>query len=85
MITVEGYKQVDYTLLNNKIREAWKVSGKQQKDIAKEIGMNTTTFHNTFTKRASDEVVTEVLNAVGLDGFIVLVKGERYYYLKQNN
>ncbi len=88
MIKVEGYKIVEYLELQKKLHNAFEQSEKNHIQIAVEVGIKSSlTIKNAFNldeKSVSDKVLTQVMKNVGVDGFIVWVKGERRYYLSNN-
>lgn len=86
MITIKGYKEVDYDTFQGNLYDAFKRSGKTYFKIAGEIQVNSTQTPANAIKSnrqvVSDEILTSIMQSVGLKGFIIWVLGLRYYYIK---
>lgn len=88
MITVKGYKEVEFIYFQSTLYNAYKRSGKTYFQVAGDIEVNSTqTPANALTAKSeqivSDDILSRVMNSVGLDGFIVWALGKRTYFLKK--
>jgi len=87
MIPITGYKQVEYAEFKTALNDKFENSKKTKLLIASEIGVDSTnSVRNTFTDKkqtSSDKVLTSVMKAVGLSGFVLWVFGKKYYYIKK--
>lgn len=88
MITVKGYNAVDYETFQGILYDAYKRSAKTYFQIANEIDVNSTqTPINAITankQMVRDDILTKVMESIGVDGFIHSHKGEKYYYIKNS-
>lgn len=85
MITIKGYRQVEYPDFQLALQKASNNSEKTTIQIAAEIGVGTVeTARNAFSEeqKVSDKVLTAVMKSVGLSGFVVWIFGKKYYYIK---
>lgn len=86
MITIKGYTQVDYQTFQGNLYDAFRRSGKKYFQIASEIKVQSTqTPANAIRSNkqmVSDEILTSIMQSVGLKGFVIWVLGLRYYYIK---
>lgn len=94
MIKITGYREVNYSQLIEAILASKKESGKSDVQIAADINVSTTnTVKNAFRvdeygQKVSDRVLTNIMQSVELDGFVLSIKGGKYYYIsnkKQKN
>ena len=84
MITISGYKQIEYVDLAQTLYEYFLDSGKKEIQIATELGLDSpNTIRNAFhptEQRVSDKALTGVMKSVGLNGTVVWENGTRQYY-----
>lgn len=91
MIKITGYREVNYSQLIEAILASKKESGKSDVQIAADINVSTTnTVKNAFRvdeygQKVSDKVLTNIMQSVDLDGFVLSIKGGKYYYIQDNN
>jgi hypothetical protein len=87
MIPIKGYEQVEYTDFKAALQANFTKSKKTKLQIASEIKVDSTnSVRNTFTdvkQTSSDKVLTSVMKAVGLSGFVIWIFGKKYYYIKK--
>ncbi len=87
MITITGYSPTNYKSFIAKLNECFEQSGKLPITVASEIKVKTPmTVKNAlmdYQQIVSDEVLTKVMKSVGMDGFVLFIKGEKYYYVKK--
>jgi hypothetical protein len=87
MIQVQGYKEVSYSGLQKEMDYRFEASDFTEIEIAIAVKVKSTaTIKNAFRKDAqivSDEVMTNVMKVIGVDGFILWVNAKRFYYIKQ--
>jgi hypothetical protein len=87
MIKITGYREVNYSQLIEAILASKKESGKSDVQIAADINVSTTnTVKNAFRvdeygQKVSDKVLTNIMQSVELDGFVLSIKGGKYYYI----
>lgn len=83
---VDGFKKVDYPTLQEEIKKVYDSDKLPEIKIASDINVKSVqTVKNAFSPTdqiVSDQVLTNILDMVGLDSFIVWEKGERTYYIK---
>jgi hypothetical protein len=88
MIKIPEYKQVNFLDFQTTLNSAYKVSGKPKIQIAADINVKSpATVSNALEgdkQVVSDEVLTSVMRSIGLVGFVLWVRGRRYYYIKAN-
>lgn len=88
MIKITGYREVSYSQLIEAILASKKEIGKSDLKIAAEINVSTTnTVKNAFRvdeygQKVSDKVLTNIMQSVDLDGFVLSIKGGKYYYIQ---
>lgn len=88
MIKITGYREVNYSQLIEAILASKKESGKSDVQIAADINVSTTnTVKNAFRvdeygQKVSDKVLTNIMQSVDLDGFVLSIKGGKYYYIQ---
>lgn len=86
MIKIAGYKQVEYLKLLEVMEERQKESGKSDIQVAADINVNTsTTVKNAFAiegQMVSDKVLTNIMESIGLNGFVLVFNGTKYYYIQ---
>jgi len=85
MITVKGYSEVGYDTLYGRLFDAFKRSGKTYFKVAQEMNVNSTqTAINAISNpnKVSDSTLTDAMRCVGLDGFVLISQGLKYYYVK---
>lgn len=87
MITITGYTEIEFSAFIKKLNKCFIESGKSHIEIAIEIKAKTPqTIKNSlhdYEQNVSDEKLTKVAKSVGLDGFILWYKGEKYFYVKK--
>lgn len=86
MVLITGYKKVNYSEFQTALHRSFADCGKAWVDIASEVHVKTPiTVKNAFKtdkQIVSDEVLTSIMNSVGLEGGIWWNKTERNYYIK---
>lgn len=86
MELAKGYKQVSYNELQSELRSTYEISGKSYVDLAYELEVKSiSTAQNSFafdTQVVSDQILTKVFDCLGFNAFVVWMKGERNYYIK---
>lgn len=86
MIEIKGYKNLNYKDFQTKLHQSFSECGKSTMQVAADIKVKSpTTAQNAFgteKQLVSDEVMTNVMEAVGLSGFILWAFGTRQYYVK---
>ncbi len=86
MITVKGYTEVGFDIFCGNLYDAFKRSGKTYFKIAQEMNVNSTqTAINAIKtpQMVSDGRLTDAMRCVGMDGFIVIAEGLKFYYIKK--
>jgi hypothetical protein len=87
MIQIQGYKEVSYSSFQKVMDLQFEKSELTEIEIALAIKVKSTaTIKNAFrkdTQIVSDEVMTNVMKAIELEGFILWVNAKRFYYIKQ--
>lgn len=85
MVSIKGYERVDYETFQTQLHKKFVDSDKSNVDIASEVKVKTpVTVKNAFRtdkQIVSDEILTAIMNCIGLDGNIVWSKRERMYYI----
>jgi len=83
---LEGFKKVDYNTLQSEIKKVYDSDQVPEIQIAAQINVKSVqTVKNAFQpdkQVVSDEILTNILNALGLNSFIIWQNGERTYYIK---
>lgn len=83
---IDGFKKVDYGTLQTELKKANSAADIPALKIAAQINVNSVqTVWNAFNiekQSVSDEVLSNVLDVLGIESFIVWQKGERNYYIK---
>jgi len=86
MIQINNYKEVKYSIFQKAMDLELASSEIQEIEIAVKVGVKATaTIKNAFrkdTQVVSDEVMTKIMEVIGLDGFILWANGKRFYYIK---
>jgi hypothetical protein len=86
MIEINNYKAVSYSAFQKEMDYFFSKSELKEIEIAIKVGLKSTaTVKNAFRKDAqivSDEVMTNIMGVINLDGFILWNKGKRIYYIK---
>lgn len=89
MVSVQGYKMVDYQKFQEQLHRSFSTCGKTNIDIASEVRVKTpVTVKNAFRtdkQIVSDDLLTAIMQSVGLGGFILWNKKERFYYIPKTN
>lgn len=87
MIKITGYDPIQYRHFIGKLRECIEQSEKHMIKIATEINIKSTlTITNSLNEQqqvVSDKVLTGIMKSVGMDGFVLWFKGEKYFYVKK--
>lgn len=87
MIQIQGYKEVTYSGLQKEMDYKFGESEFTEIEIAMAVKVKSTaTVKNAFrkdTQIVSDEVMTNIMKVIGVEGFILWVNAKRFYYLKQ--
>lgn len=87
-MNITGYEKVSYKLLQGHLQKKYAEyrNGKEEMDLALAIKVNSPqTVRNAFNDKmqvVSDAVLTNVMSAIGFDGFTLWVNGRRLYYVK---
>jgi len=83
---IDGFKKIDYNTLQQEIKRVYNSEEVPEIQIAAQINVKSVqTVKNAFIPEnqvVSDEVMTNVLKALGLNSFIIWQNGERNYYIK---
>lgn len=85
MITVKGYSEVGFEVLCGNIYDAFQRSKKTYMNLAQEMNVNSTQTAMNVIKNpqlVSDGTLTDAMRCVGVQGFIVIAEGLKFYYLK---
>lgn len=86
MIQVTDYRQVSLSVFQKEMDNHFDKSGLKDIEIALAIGVKSTaTVRNGFRKDAqvvSDEVLTNIMQTIKLDGFVLWKNGKRFYYIR---
>ena len=87
MITITGYKQVEFSIFTKALIAAFETSEKSYVQVAADINVKAVdTARNAFRcdrQIVSDEVLTNVMKSISLPGMVIWIYGKKYYYLKQ--
>lgn len=83
---LEGFKKIDYQGLQAEIKKVYDPKEVPEIQIAAQINVKSVqTVKNAFNSAGqvvSDEILTNILNALGLNSFIIWQNGQRTYYIK---
>lgn len=86
---IKGFKKVTYEQLQSELHKKSADKDKSHIQIAVDIDIKSVnTIKNAFETEkqiVSDQVLTNVMNAYDLDGFVLWGNGERNYYLSTKN
>jgi hypothetical protein len=86
MVKITGYKLVNYSDFQKKLHISYVDSKKSLVDLSSCVGVRSqATVNNCFNTTAqmvSDNVLTKLMDCLGMDGFILWHKGLRTYYIK---
>ena len=86
---VKGYKPVSYPELKKELNKALETSGKKYPELAVAAELNSTQsisfVFDADEQKVSDKVLTSVLTAVNLGGFVMWIGGEKHYFIKTKN
>jgi hypothetical protein len=86
MIKIPEYKQVNFLDFQIALNSTYKACGKPKIQIAADINVKSpATVSNALEgekQTVSDEVLTAVMRSIGLGGFVLWVRGVRYYYVR---
>lgn len=86
MQNIQDYKQVTYSQFQDAMDIAMSKSCFKEIEIALKVGLKSSaTVRNAFrkdTQIVSDEVMTNIMSIIGLDGFILWFNAKRHYYVK---
>jgi hypothetical protein len=86
MIQVNDYRQVNFSAFQKEMDSHFDNSKLKDIEIALAVGVKSTaTVRNAFRKDAqvvSDEVLTNIMQTIKLDGFVLWNKGKRFYYIR---
>lgn len=88
IMKVTGYKQVSYDLLQELMGEKFNNYKEVHTEIQLAVAINVKspqTVRNAFQKdmqMVSDEVLTTLIEAIGINGCVIWEKGVRNYYVK---
>lgn len=87
MIEIKGYLNVSYTDFQKEMDSHFYRCNLKELQIALSVGLKSiATVKNAFRKDnqiVSDEVMTNIMQLIDLNGFIFWQKGKRFYYIKQ--
>ena len=87
MIQIQGYKEVTYSGLQKEMDVKFENTELTEIEVAIAVKVKSTaTVKNAFRKDSqivSDEVMTNIMKVIGVDGFILWVNAKRFYYIKQ--
>ncbi len=86
---IKGYKPVPYSDFAKGLKDAFDSSGKNYPELAVAAEVNSTqTIKNAFQTEdqiVSDQLMTKILDSLNMNGFILYLKGEKYYFVKSKN
>jgi hypothetical protein len=86
MIQVNDYRQVNFSAFQKEMDFHFDNCELKDIEIALAVGVKSTaTVRNAFRKDAqvvSDEVLTNIMQTIKLDGFVLWNKGKRFYYIR---
>jgi hypothetical protein len=86
MIQVNDYRQVNFISFQKEMDAHFDKCELKDIEIALAVGVKSTaTVRNAFRKDAqvvSDEVLTNIMQTIKLDGFVLWNKGKRFYYIR---
>lgn len=86
MITIKGYKQIDYDALQGVLFDAYKRSKKTYFKLAKEANVNSTqTPINAITskeQKVSDDKLIKIAKLIGVDMAKLYDETGAFYYIK---
>lgn len=86
MINIQGYRELNYSAFQKEMGSYFANSEIKDIEIAVKVGLKSTaTVRNAFrtdTQIVSDEVMTKIMKLINIEGFILWVEGNRYYYVK---
>jgi len=87
MIQINGYLNVSYSTFQKEMDASFEKSQLKELEIALSVGLKSiATVKNAFRKDnqiVSDEVMSKIMQLIGIDGFILWIQGTRFYYIKQ--
>jgi len=85
-LTVKGYRQAGYGEIQLRLFDKFKESKKSYVELAYELDVRSvSTAQNILTSDTqivSDELLSKVINLLGINAFVIWVNGERNYYIK---
>lgn len=83
---MNDYTEVKYPAFQKAMDEKFTALNVKEIEIAMKVGLKSVaTVKNAFRKDVqvvSDEVMSRVMDIIGLDGFVVWRSGKRFYYIK---
>lgn len=86
MIQVNDYRQVSFSAFQKEMDIYFDKCELKDIEIALAVGVKSTaTVRNAFrkdTQVVSDEVLTNIMQTIKLDGFVLWNKGKRFYYIR---
>lgn len=86
MNNMNDYTEVKYPAFQKAMDEKFTALNVKEIEIAMKVGLKSVaTVKNAFRKDVqvvSDEVMSRVMDIIGLDGFVVWRSGKRFYYIK---
>lgn len=86
MIEIQGYNRLNYAKLQTEVDSRFANCNLTELELALKLGLKSiATIKNSFRKDSqivSDEVMSGVMELIGLRGFVLWFNGERYYYVK---
>lgn len=86
MIQVNDYRQVSFSAFQKEMDAHFDKSELKDIEIALAVGVKSTaTVRNAFRKDAqivSDEVLTNIMQTIKLEGFVLWKNGKRFYYIR---
>ena len=84
-MVIDGYKEVTYFELINKLKEYRDYSKKSNAQIAVQLGFRASqTLANALNQNeqnVKDSTLTKIMQHLELDGAIVWINGEKHYYI----
>jgi len=86
MNNMNDYTEVKYHVFQKHMDEKFSALNVKEIEVALKVGLKSVaTVKNAFRKDVqvvSDEVMSKVMDIIGLDGFVVWRSGKRFYYIK---
>lgn len=87
MVEIKGYKTIDYITFQTTLQRTKVDKEISNPQLAVCAGLkDTATVKKCFTTKkqvVKDTVITKIMECLAINGFILWVNGNRYYYIKK--